>query len=150
MLLLKIRNVSGSTEIADYHYWWYINTDVVAEGDIYGFHRNRGRVALVAEVVKAEGGDMGMMNQREEQIVHLHHSQVQDFFAIAEAIRKDYRDYATGIKCPVLTRGDIADRFRGFWDVHKNQYSFPGYTKVTVKKIALEVVRYYHGEVANV
>ena len=91
-----------------------------------------------------------MMNQREEQIVHLHHSQIQDFFAIAEAIGKDFRDFTTAIKCPVLSRGDVAERFLDFWRSHKTKYQFPGYTLVTVKQIALEVVRYYYGDIANV
>lgn len=150
MLLLKIRNVNGSTEIADYHYWWYVNTEVVAEGDLYGFHRNRGRVALVAEVVRAEGGNMGMMNQRDEQIIHLHHSQIQDFFMVAEAIKEDFRKYTTAIKCPVMSRGDVAERFLSFWKSNKDKYQFPGYTLVTVKQITLEVVRYYYGDIANV
>jgi hypothetical protein len=150
MLLLKIRNVNGSTEIADYHYWWYVNTEVVAEGDLYGFHRNRGRVALVAEVVKAEGGNMGMMNQRDEQIVHLHHSQIQDFFAISVAISADFTLYAKASKCLVKTRGEVAGMFLSFWKANKDKYQFPGYSAVTVKQITLEVVRYYYEEVTNV
>lgn len=150
MLLLKIRNVSGSTEIADYHYWWYVNTDVVAEGDIYGFHRNRGRVALVAEVVKAEGGDMGMMNQKPEQIMHLHRTQIQDILAIYHAIDIAYSEWARGNKCLVLTKKAVLGMFVDFWTGHRDKFQYPDYSPVTVKQIAYEVVCRYYGEVTNV
>lgn len=91
-----------------------------------------------------------MMNQRAEQIVHLHHTQIQDFFAISVAISADFTLYATEAKCPVTTRGEVAKMFLSFWKVNKDKYQFPGYTPVTVKQIALEVARYYYGEVANV
>ena len=91
-----------------------------------------------------------MMNQNPEQIVHLHHSQIQDFFAIATAVGADFHEYTSAIKCPVLSRGDVAERFLSFWKSYKDKYQFPGYTLVTVKQIALEAVRYYYGDITNV
>ena len=93
---------------------------------------------------------MGAMNQRDEQIVHLHHSQIQDFFMIWHAIEEEFRLYARSVKCLIATRSAVAGMFLDFWKAHKEQFQFHGYSAVTVKQIALEVVRYYYGDITNV
>jgi hypothetical protein len=90
---------------------------------------------------------MGMMNQKPEQIIHLHRTQIQDILAIYHAIDIEFSEWARGLKCLVLTKKDVLGVFASFWPGNKDKFKFPDYSEVTVKQIAYEVVCRYYGEV---
>lgn len=62
MLIVKIKNITGTFVRANYHFEVFVNDVVVSEGKLLGgFYRKRGYAALliaVAEQVRA-GGDPG-------------------------------------------------------------------------------------------
>ena len=58
MLIVKVKNVTGTTNYADYHFEVFVNDTVVSEGMVDGHYRRRGYadlLRLVATVVETTG-----------------------------------------------------------------------------------------------
>ena len=58
MLIVKIKNTSGTFDYADYHFEVFVNDTVVSEGIVDGHFRRRGYaelIRLVAQAVEAAG-----------------------------------------------------------------------------------------------
>lgn len=58
MLIVKIKNITGTTDYANYHFEVFVNDTVVSDGTVDGHFRRNGYAALlkeVAAVVEATG-----------------------------------------------------------------------------------------------
>jgi len=61
MLIIKFKNVTGTFDLADYHFTLWINETMQFVGFIKGFRRADGYAALMREAARivAENGDPG-------------------------------------------------------------------------------------------
>lgn len=53
MLIVKIKNITGTTNYADYHFEVFVNDTAVSEGTVDGHFRRRGYAELLRLVAKA-------------------------------------------------------------------------------------------------
>lgn len=53
MLIVKVKNVTGTTHYADYHFEVFVNDTVVSEGMVDGHFRRWGYAELIRLVAKA-------------------------------------------------------------------------------------------------